>query len=619
MPNTTEKIRRWLFQRTITRDLSNGLTFSLALILLLCGLLFYIRTVNQLQANLRAEANETAHRLATILSSPVWTLDRPTIQNIGQAFLQNEDVRGIRILDERQTVLFEAASQEPGLIVSAAPIHYDAFEIGAVVVAVSTQKIHIARVDIFWLTIFTILSVTVGVQVGTTLIINRILGRPLKSLVAGLDIIAKGKDYHGLPTFQQQDINQIIERVNLMASQIDDRIQALRLSQENFRQVVTSISDLIYQVELAEPAPVTRFVSPHIQTLTGYSIAQIKNFRAFWVSTVVHPADRTVITNHWQVLLDGGQSESEYRLIRQDQAVIWVRDSARIERGSGRTIVYGVVSDISERKRVEENLRAETRERQLMELELRRYQERLEDLVSERTSELEMINRELASFGYSISHDLRAPLRHIDGYSSIILEEFSEQIPQEAQQYLNRIRRSIRHMSDLIDGLLRLSRVNQQPLTIKTIDPLPIVQAVWDELDIIRAGREIELHIEPLPTCQADSLLLHQIFTNLMHNALKYTSQRPKAVISIGSLQRDLQTIYYVRDNGVGFDMRYAEKLFGIFQRMHSEKDFEGTGIGLALVQRIINRHGGRIWAEAAVDQGACFYFNLPDNPPGKP
>ena len=219
--------------------------------------------------------------------------------------------------------------------------------------------------------------------------------------------------------------------------------------------------------------------------------------------------------------------------------------------------------------------------------------------------------RSLKSFSYSVSHDLRAPLRAINGFSNLLMSEFADTLPPAALEYMDKVNENATKMASLIDDLLTFSRLSRNPLKKRRVDLRGLVVQVIEDLGAETGERTIKWRIGDLPTCQADPVLLHQVYVNLIGNALKYTRPRPAPVIEIGSRHLRSQTVYYVRDNGVGFDMRYAGNLFGVFQRLHSEVEFEGTGIGLAIVQRIINRHGGRIWAEAEVDQGATFYFTL--------
>jgi len=226
-------------------------------------------------------------------------------------------------------------------------------------------------------------------------------------------------------------------------------------------------------------------------------------------------------------------------------------------------------------------------------------------------AELEAANRELEAFAYSVSHDLRAPLRRINGFAGILLEDFSAQLDPVAKGYLERVSEAGRHMCQLLDDLLNLSRVTRKELTRRRTDLDSLVKEVWDSLQPEIEGREIEWQIGRLPTVECDPGLIKQVFANLLLNAIKYTRPRQRATIQVDQMICDGQPAVFVRDNGVGFDMKYADKLFGVFQRLHRQEDFEGTGVGLATVQRIIHKHGGRVWAEAEPYKGATFYFTL--------
>lgn len=250
--------------------------------------------------------------------------------------------------------------------------------------------------------------------------------------------------------------------------------------------------------------------------------------------------------------------------------------------------------------------------RKQAENEVRKLNEELEQRVQERTRQLEEANQELEAFSYSVSHDLRAPLRAMDGFSQILNAEFADTLPDAGKHYVTIIRDSAGRMSQLIEDLLRFSRLSRHPLTRRSVDTLTIVNESLDNLALEREGRHIEVLVSPLPACVGDPALLRQVWMNLLSNALKFTRKRDQAHIEIGCTEEDSTLTYYVRDNGTGFDMRYADKLFGVFQRLHSAEDFDGTGVGLAIVQRIVRRHGGHIWAQAAPDEGATFYFSLP-------
>jgi len=242
---------------------------------------------------------------------------------------------------------------------------------------------------------------------------------------------------------------------------------------------------------------------------------------------------------------------------------------------------------------------------------LQQAHDELEQRVIERTAQLEAANHELEAFSYSVSHDLRAPLRAINGFARILLEEHAPSLVEEAQEYCQLMRDNAQYMGQLIDDLLAFSRLSRQPLTRQPVALADLVRQALNDLRAMQGERRIDWHIGALPLCQADPALLKQVFVNLLTNALKFTSRRELAVITVDCREEQGEPIYFVQDNGVGFNMAYVDKLFGVFQRLHRADEYEGTGVGLAIVQRIIHRHGGRIWAEAAVDQGATFSFTL--------
>jgi signal transduction histidine kinase len=246
----------------------------------------------------------------------------------------------------------------------------------------------------------------------------------------------------------------------------------------------------------------------------------------------------------------------------------------------------------------------------------------LDDFDAERAKtiaanqQLEATNKELEAFSYSVSHDLRAPLRAVDGFASMVIEDYAEKLDAEGQRLLGVIRRNTQKMGQLIDDLLAFSRMGRREMAFAEIDMTALAADVADELRRQEPGRAIEIAIASLPPAHGDPAMFRQVWANLLSNAIKFTRPRAPARIEVGGRTGGDENVYSVRDNGVGFDMQYREKLFGVFQRLHGPEEFEGTGVGLALVQRIVHRHGGRIWAEGKIDEGATFSFALPNNRP---
>jgi hypothetical protein len=293
----------------------------------------------------------------------------------------------------------------------------------------------------------------------------------------------------------------------------------------------------------------------------------------------------------------GAVIRGSFRHVKKNGEPIDIEGVGHLVKWRGHAARLVMLNDVTERKRTQ--------------IELERLNRELEDRVRSRTAQLEAANQELEAFSYSVSHDLRAPVRHIDGFVKL-LEREQPPASDKAAHYLRTIASSSRRMATLIDDLLALSRTGRAPLEVRTVQLGQLVEEVIIDLRPDVARRRIQWRVAQLPAVRGDPSLLRVVLQNLLDNAVKYTRLQPKAVVEVGTLRLDEGgTAIFVRDNGVGFDMRYVDRLFGVFQRLHRADEFEGTGIGLATARRVIHRHGGRIWGEGEPGRGACFYFTV--------
>ena len=374
--------------------------------------------------------------------------------------------------------------------------------------------------------------------------------------------------------------------------------EALRESDEQFRTMVDAISQLAW---MAQPDGFIFWYNQRWFDYTGTTPEQMEG----WGWQRVHdPGMLPKVLELWKASIATAEPfEMNFPLRAADGHYRWFLTRAfPLKDAAGAVLRWcGTNTDISRMRDAEK--------------EIQRLNTDLERRVIERTAQLEAANKELEAFSYSVSHDLRAPLRAVDGFSQAVLEDYGAQLPEEGRRHLQTIRGGAQQMGVLIDDLLTFSRLSRAPLNKQKVSANGLVRSALDELSLQREGRQIDLRIGDLPACAGDPALLRQVWINLLSNAFKYTQKRAAAVVEIGCETRPEGPVYFVRDNGTGFDMRHAGKLFGVFQRLHRAEEYPGTGVGLAIVQRIIHRHGGRVWAEAAPDRGATFHFTLGGDP----
>lgn len=396
---------------------------------------------------------------------------------------------------------------------------------------------------------------------------------------------------------------EIVELLDEIAADLSFALESLRtaatlkVSEKRFQQISELMTDFAYSC-VREPGGefAIDWLTGAVKEITGYSIEEIRE-RGCW-GFLVTEEDVPVFTRNVTALTFGETGICEMRIRSKDGTIRWLHSFCMCvseDHGTGIRRIIGACRDISDRKRVENELLTLNAE--------------LEQRVVERTADLE-------SFSYTVSHDLRAPLRAISGFSEILLSEHAGSLAAEGRRLLNVINDNAGRMKQLIDDLLSFSRLGRAEINRFQVDMASLVRDVIDTLRDDMAGSEIAFHVGTLPGAVADIAMIRQVWVNLISNAVKFTLPKEAGLIEVGSFSSGDESVYFVRDTGVGFDMEYAHKLFGIFQRLHSTGEFEGTGIGLSIVQRIVTRHGGRVWAEGKPGDGATFYFSLPMSDP---
>jgi PAS domain S-box-containing protein len=384
-----------------------------------------------------------------------------------------------------------------------------------------------------------------------------------------------------------------------VSTDITERKQA----EEQLRASLKEVSDLKSAIDehaivaMTDPQGRITYVNDKFCSISKYSREELMGQNHRIINSGHH--SREFFHELWTTIGQGRVWHGEIKNQAKDGSVYWVNTTIvpfLDKEGKPRQYV-AIRTDVTERKQAEEKI-----------LELNAE---LEARVARRTAELEAANKELEAFSFSVSHDLRAPLRAVNGFADIVLQDYGAELPEKGRHFLERVRNGGRQMGVLIDDLLAFSRLNRQPVSRRRVDVGKLVQEILEMPNLREDGRNIQVQVGELPPCDGDPALLKQVWINLISNAIKYSRGRDPAVVEIGGEAKGAEELYFVRDNGVGFDVQYAHKLFGVFQRLHRADEFEGTGVGLAIVQRIVHRHGGRVWVEAALNRGATFYFTI--------
>jgi PAS domain S-box-containing protein len=446
-----------------------------------------------------------------------------------------------------------------------------------------------------------IVAIVLGASMLVALLLSRFLqrgiSRPLLALAETAKVISTRRDYSVRAIkFSNDEVGAVTDSFNHMLTQIQERDAALRQNEERFRQLANAVPAFVWT---CDASGATIYFNEPWYEYTGRTPADSLGFK--WTQ-VMHPDDREAYVRTWHNAIQKGEAfEAEARFRRFDDEYRWFLSRAHPLRDMSGNLStwFGNSIDIEEKKQAEEKIN----EMNAM----------LEQRVQERTGQLEASNRELEAFSYSVAHDLRAPLRSIDGFNQALLEDYGKDFPPDAQELMQRARQASQRMSQLIDDLLNLSRVARAEMRHQRISLSEIAQSIATELQKNEPHRKVAFHIEPGLFAMGDDRLLRLVLENLLGNSFKFTRDKPEAKIEFGSLRQDGKRVLFVRDNGAGFKMEYANKLFGPFQRLHAATEYPGTGIGLATVHRILMRHGGKIRPESKEGFGATFYFTLPD------
>lgn len=597
------------------RLLVSIVAFSLTITLLSTAVQLFIDYRSGLSA-VQTQFNAIEKSYGGSLSMSLWTLDKKQLNAQIEGIMRLPDIQFVEVIEgsakQNRNPIISAGHREAKASTSREfplvlqPPSGPPLTIGSLYVEASLRGVYNRLFDRA-LSIFVSQSVLIFlVSLFTLFLVHRLITRHMRRFAEFLfhyDISKEGETLvlERKAPEHEDELDRMVKAINTMSfrlkkysSERNQIMETLRESEVKYRRIVDNANEGIW---VLSPDKVVVFANARVAEMLGYADDELTGRQA---SDFLFAEDVPDLQKRIENREQGLSEHFERRLRRKDGEPVWtiasgtpIFDDKHHFQGS-----IAMFTDITDRKRAED--------------EVQRLNQQLEQRVAERTAQLETANKELEAFSYSVSHDLRAPLRHIDGFLELLRASLVPAPGEKSLHYMNVIASATKRMGILIDDLLSFSRMGRQELTRARVDLDELVHNVIGELEPETKGRVIHWQVAKLPVVTGDRAMVRVALVNLISNALKFTKQRAQADIVIDCQRDDTETIISVRDNGAGFDMRYSSKLFSVFERLHNSGEFEGTGIGLANVHRVISRHGGRTWAEGKVDGGATFYFSLP-------
>lgn len=601
--NSTDVIKRQSLGRKL-----------LILVVLFSSLITLVISAIQLANNYKDDVANIHKTLKSIkevhldsLSSTVWTADIIETQRQLEGISRLPDISFIEIVEDDRTLVSIGTKRSEDVInetIDIIHVHRDQK------LTIGTLRIQATLINAYDHLVDRAIDILISNAIKTFLVSAFILFLFYNLLTRHLQTIAnftKNLDLEHLETQlvlnrnnnsgAHDELEVLVNSINNMQHNLRNSLIQIKNKDKKYKQLIESSTAVPWELDLATFR--FTYVGPQAERILGYPVNDWYE-EDFWASHL-HSEDKKEAIDFCQKSTAAGKDHSfEYRMIAQNQQEVWIRDDVQVVSKNGKPVkLQGYMFEITQRK--------------LAEIELEKHRKHLEALVRERTAELEMSNEELEAFCYSVSHDLRSPLRSISGFAQIVREEIQDETSDENIDYIDRVVTGCKNMNELIDSLLNLSRVTRKSMSKDSVDLSRLAKEAFEN-EVETTLSHVKYDIQDHLIANGDYTLYKVLISNLVSNAVKYSSKTEHPYVEFGAKYLNGQLCYYMKDNGAGFNMEYASKLFSPFQRLHRKEHFEGTGVGLATVYRIVKRHNGRIWAEGKVNEGATIWFTLNDD-----